>query len=86
MTKPNAIEEIMAAAIWGRETSNTVVTARTILAALDAAGLAVVPKEATVEMAGAGSLGSSKYAFNEACSYWPRMVTAFDPTTWKPKA
>ena len=100
MTKPNAIEEILAEAmavsrrrvVPGGPPPTTspmpqiqidgyIHAARECLSALDAAGLAVVPKEATSEMALAAI----------ACSgEWETIITranaAFDPTTWKPKS
>ena len=69
-----------------------------ILDALDAAGLKVVPVEATEEMDEAG-LDDPHGDYCDRCMYsghsrnsgwpgvvWEQMIAAFDPATWKPRA
>ena len=62
---------------------------RAILAALDAAGLAVVPKKATEQMRRMAS--ADRMLLNEIGwvgvfqRTWAEMCAAFDPATWKPK-
>lgn len=96
--KPNAIEEIGAKALrdnswddpppdWddmGTAKNKYIEDIRTVLAALEAHGLKVMPVEATEAMGKAAALGSSQYALDEALALWSFMLDAFDPTTWKP--
>ena len=103
MTNPNAIEEIMALeqrayrlgdrrADFNMEAPSwkaALAEMRAILAALDAAGLAVVPKEATKEMRRMAS--ADRMLLNEIGwvnvfqRTWAEMVAAFNPADWKPK-
>ena len=92
MTKPNAIEEIMArdieavlreAGLLGQTAANLAIKlVQDQLAALDAAGLAVVPKEAThgQVMATPASVSEPRTRRTYAAA-----VAAFDPTAWTPK-
>ncbi len=97
MTKPTAIKEIMAQAFAGQFHDGEpdfadIEAVEAILAALDTAGLAVVPKEATEEMMG-GPLPPEKQPTGAARSLrnelsgraWREMLTAFNPADWKPK-
>ncbi len=91
MTKPNAIEKIMAEPV--KEILATVVhpdlaekVAIEVVerqgAALDAAGLAVVPKAAQHTQA---LCAQSSVPLDDCKAVYQAMVYAFDPTTWTPK-
>ena len=96
MTKPNAIEEILAHALALEDITVTRDAAtgyaaiqdrhrdlaRECLAALDAAGLAVVPKEAEeYQLLDC----PADIAFGDLIMVYRLGVAGFDPTTWKPK-
>ncbi len=110
MTKPNAIEEIMAEAMAASrrrvvpggppptplpmpkiQIDGYVHAARECLAALDAAGLAVVPKEATEQQSDEQyrrfcKNGPYHYASeSDVTGPYEQLIECFDPTTWTPK-
>ena len=87
MTKPNAIEEIIKDRLYFLGQANRDDTAKDILAALDAAGLAVVPKEATDDMviAGGEAQQQSIGSWGEPKVVLRAAIPAFNPTTWKSK-
>ena len=88
MTKPNAIEELMADAVLhcdpaAAEPRRTYLDqARSILAALDAAGLAVVPKDGRHVEEHLKEFGA---LLDYAKPVYEQMVAAFNPADWKPK-
>ena len=76
--KPNAIEEIIAETIR-RDFGHIPlpVIAESIIAALDAAGLKVVPRHPTRAML--------KEGYRAPSVAWNAMIATFDPATWKPE-